>query len=82
MNLTRETQDKILIKKRKEDKNGRDYLILELEKDEVVFVFDNKDTPQANWHQLEEGEEYLFTIKEGKIGTNLLIHFEKVDFII
>lgn len=80
MNLTREIQDKILLKKTKEDKNGRNYLILELEKGETMFVFANQDTPPESWTDLEEGEEYVFTIKEGnRFGSNVLVAFEKVD---
>lgn len=68
--LTQEIQDTIKIKKNKTGSNGKDYLILELEKGDSIFVFDNKDTPNSNWHQLSEGEEYILTIKEGKIGIN------------
>lgn len=80
MNLTREIQDKILLKKTKQDKNGRHYLILELEQGEGMFVFNNQNTPQERWTELEEGDEYIFTIKEGnKFGTNILTYFEKID---
>jgi hypothetical protein len=48
MNLTRQIKDKILLKSNKEDENGRDYLILELEQGETMFVFHNQDTPQTS----------------------------------
>jgi hypothetical protein len=48
MEMTREIQDKILLKNTKQDKNGRDYLILELEQGETMFVFHNQDTPKDN----------------------------------
>jgi hypothetical protein len=82
MEMTREIQDKILLKNTKQDKNGRDYLILELEQGETMFVFHNQDTPKDNWEQLIEGEEYIFTIKEGnRIGSNILTNFERLGFI-
>ncbi|MDR1670885.1 MAG: hypothetical protein LBR43_04160, partial [Spiroplasmataceae bacterium] len=60
--------------------NGKDYLILELEKGDSIFAFDNYDTPAASWDYLVEDEEYLFTIKEGnRIGTNVLVKCEKVN---
>ncbi|WNE39984.1 MAG: hypothetical protein GBAus27B_000051 [Mycoplasmataceae bacterium] len=31
---------------------------------------------------LTKGNEYLFTIKEGKIGTNVLVGFEKINVIV
>jgi hypothetical protein len=44
-----------------------------------MFVFHNNDTPKESWAELEEGEEYLFTIKEGnRMGSNILVHFEKI----
>lgn len=83
MNLTREIQDKILLRKTRQDKNGKEYLILELNKGESIFVFDNKDTPESKWAELQEGNEYLFTVKEGnRFGTNILTYFEKMDFIV
>jgi hypothetical protein len=48
MNLTRDIQDKILLKQTRPDKNGKDYLILELEKGEKMFVFHNNDTPKES----------------------------------
>jgi hypothetical protein len=79
MNLTRQIKDKILLKSNKEDKNGRDFLILELEQGETMFVFHNQDTPETSWTDLEEEQEYLFTIKEGnRIGSNILVGFERI----
>lgn len=30
----------------KSDRNGKDYLLLKLANEEVIFVFDNKDLPK------------------------------------
>jgi hypothetical protein len=30
----------------KSDRNGKEYLLLKLDKEEAVFVFDNKDLPK------------------------------------
>ncbi|MDR1670448.1 MAG: hypothetical protein LBR43_01810, partial [Spiroplasmataceae bacterium] len=62
--------------------NGKDYLILELEKGDSIFAFDNYDTPAASWDYLVEGEEYLFTVKEGnRIGSNILTRFKNINFV-
>ncbi|WNE41107.1 MAG: hypothetical protein mread185_000564 [Mycoplasmataceae bacterium] len=83
MNLTQTIQDIIKIKKTRQGSNGKDYLILELTQGESIFVFHNSDTPESQWAELVEGNEYLFTVKEGnRIGSNVLIYFEKVDFIV
>jgi hypothetical protein len=49
--------------------------LLKLDKEEAVFVFDNKDLPKNKWTNLEEGKCYEFTVKEGNNGSNLLIDF-------
>lgn len=47
-----------------------------------MFVFDNRETPATHWDQLAEGQEYLFTIKEGnRFGSQVLVSFEKVGII-
>ncbi|WNE40860.1 MAG: hypothetical protein mread185_000317 [Mycoplasmataceae bacterium] len=83
MQITQEIQDIIKIKKTRQGSNGKDYLILELTQGDSIFVFHNSDTPESQWAELAEGTEYLFTVKEGnRIGSNVLVHFEKVDFIV
>ncbi|CAH1755800.1 15108_t:CDS:10 [Entrophospora sp. SA101] len=56
----------VLLIKNEVNKNGKDYLILKLDAEEVIFVFSN----------LKEGEEYTFTVKEGNNGSNILVDFE------
>jgi len=75
MNPTR--QIKSIINQRKEflDKNGNNYLILELENGESVFVFSGK-VNQERWSWLEEGKEINFIVEEGKNGANLLVDYE------
>jgi hypothetical protein len=41
-NLTRIIEETILCKKTKQDKNGKDYLLLELTNRETIFVFPGK----------------------------------------
>ncbi|MDR1670229.1 MAG: hypothetical protein LBR43_00700, partial [Spiroplasmataceae bacterium] len=45
MQIIREIRDTIKNKKTKIGANGKDYLILELEKGDSIFAFDNYDTP-------------------------------------
>lgn len=59
----------------KSDRNGKDYLLLKLTNEEVIFVFDNKDLPKNKWTNLEEGKQYEFTVKESNNSTNLLVDF-------
>lgn len=75
--LLREIEDKILLKSWRKDKNFKDYLILELENGEKIFVFDNSKTPQDNWDFLIEEGKYTFTVKEGKLGINILTEFKR-----
>ncbi|WNE40516.1 MAG: hypothetical protein GBAus27B_000583 [Mycoplasmataceae bacterium] len=75
--FTRKIQDTIKKRKVKTGSNGKEYLILQLTQGESIFVFDNPNTPSESWDFLEEKQEYLFTIKEGKIGTNVLVAWEK-----
>ena len=57
------------------DRNGKEYLLLKLANEEVVFVFENKDTPKDKWTNLQEGKQYEFTVKEGNNNANLLVDF-------
>jgi hypothetical protein len=59
----------------KTDRNGKDYLLLKLDNNEVIFVFDNKELPKDKWTNLSEGKQYEFTVKEGNNGSNLLVDF-------
>lgn len=70
------TNQKIKEKLEKKDKNNNDYLILKLENQETIFVFDSK-VKEDRWGGLREDEqEYNFTVEEGNNGSNLLIDFE------
>ncbi|WNE39988.1 MAG: hypothetical protein GBAus27B_000055 [Mycoplasmataceae bacterium] len=60
----------------RQGKNGKDYLLLRLDNQEVIFVFHSKDTPESTWIDLTEGEEYTFTVKEGLNESNILVSFE------
>ena len=68
---------KSIINQKKElfDKNGNNYLILELNNGENVLVFSNKVNSER-WNWLAEGKEINFTIEEGKNGANLLVDYE------
>ena len=67
---------KSTINNRKEllDRNRNQYLILELENGESIFVFDGKVNSER-WSWLEEGKEINFTVEEGKNGANLLVDY-------
>lgn len=69
-------KDTINEKQIRQDKNGRDYLLLKLDNQEAIFVFPNQDTPSDRWIELQEGQEYTFTVKEGLNASNILIDFE------
>ena len=68
---------KSTITNRKEllDKNRNNYLILELDNGESVFVFSGK-VNEERWDWLKEGKEINFTVEEGKNGANLLVDYE------
>ena len=74
MNLTRNIKSTINQKKELVDKNGNNYLILELDSGESIFVFSGK-VNQERWSWLEEGKEIKFTVEEGKNGANLLVDY-------
>ena len=67
---------KSIISQRKDfvDKNRNDYLILELENGESIFVFSGKVNSER-WDWLKEGQEINFTIEEGKNGANVLVDY-------
>ena len=75
MNLTRNIKSAILNRKELLDKNGNQYLILELNSSESIFVFNGK-VKEDRWNWLAEGKEINFTVEEGKQGANLLVDFE------
>lgn len=75
MNNLRTINESISLKKRKKDKNNRDYLILELNNKETLFVFPLK-VNEERWSWLEEGKNYNFTVEESKKGGNILVDFE------
>jgi cold shock CspA family protein len=74
MNLTRNIKSAILNRKELLDKNNNNYLILELENGESVFVFHGK-VKEDRWDWLAEGKEINFTVEEGKNGSNLLVDY-------
>ena len=74
MNLTRNIKSTINQKKELLDKNGNNYLILELESGESIFVFSGK-VNQERWDWLTEGREINFTVEEGKNGASLLVDY-------
>lgn len=67
-------EETIIKKQLRQDKYGKDYLLLELANEETVFVFASKVKPN-NWSELQEGKNYEFTIMESKIGSNSLVDF-------
>ena len=74
MNLTRNIKSTINNRKELLDKNRNNYLILELDNNESIFVFFGKVNPEK-WPWLEEGQEINFTVEEGKNGTNVLVDY-------
>ncbi len=75
MNSTRNIKATINQKKELLDRNQKNYLILELDNGESVFVFSGK-VSEEKWDWLEEGKEINFTVEEGKNGNNLLVDYE------
>jgi len=64
----------IIQKKELVDKNGNNYLILELDNSESIFVFSGKVNSER-WDWLKEGQEINFTVEEGRNGSNLLVDY-------
>ena len=75
MNLTRTIKSTISQRKELLDRNRNNYLILELDNGESVFVFSGKVNPEK-WGWLKEGSEIKFTVEEGKNGANVLVDYE------
>jgi len=75
MNLTRNIKSTITLRKELLDKNRNNYLILELDNGESIFVFSGKIN-QEKWDWLKEGQEIKFTVEEGKNGANVLVDYE------
>ena len=74
MNLTRNIKSTITNRKELLDRNRNNYLILELDNGESIFVFGGK-VNEEKWGWLEEGKEVNFTVEEGKNGANLLVDY-------
>ena len=74
MNLTRNIKSTISQRKELLDKNRNQYLILELDNGESIFVFSGK-VSEERWSWLAEGKEINFTVEEGKNGANLLVDY-------
>ena len=73
--MNRNIKSTISQKKELLDRNGNQYLILELENGETIFVFSGK-VSEEKWPLLKEGQEINFTVEEGKQGANLLVDYE------
>lgn len=56
----------------KQDKNDNDYLILDLDNGESIFCFPSQE---VNLDELLEGNQYEFTVKEGRNSANVLVSF-------
>ena len=74
MNLTRTIKATINQRKELLDRNRNNYLILELDNGESIFVFGGKVNPEK-WGWLEEGKEINFTVEEGRNGANVLVDY-------
>jgi len=72
--MNRNIKSAILQKKELLDKNGNQYLILELDNGESVFVFSSK-VKEERWSWLKEDQAINFTVEEGKNGANLLVDY-------
>ena len=75
MNLTRTIKSTISQRKELLDRNRNNYLILELDNGESIFVFSGK-VNQEKWPWLKEGQEINFKVEEGKQGANVLVDYE------
>lgn len=74
----RSFEEVILFKKTLTDKNGNDYLLLELTNKEAIFVFPSK-VKQNRWEELKEDQKYEFFVQEGNNSSNILIDFDVKD---
>jgi len=70
----RELKTQILEVRKLVDRNLQDYLVLKLEDLDGVFVFDS-NVKENRWGNLQEGQEYTFTIAEDKKGYLNLLDF-------
>ena len=75
MNLTRTIKSTISQRKELLDRNRNNYLILELDNGESIFVFSGK-VNQEKWPLLKEDQKINFTVEEGKNGANVLVDYE------
>ena len=62
-------------KQEKTDRNLNDCLVLKLANNETILVFPSK-VKQIHWTDFKKGKRYLFTVEEGKEGTNVLINYQ------
>ena len=77
MNNQRTIEETIREKQIRQDKNGKEYLLLKLENEEAIFVFSSK-VKSDDWELLQEGKRYVFAVEEGNNANNLLIFFEDI----
>ena len=73
--ITRVIEEKIFSKETRQDKFGRDYLLLKLDNDEAVFVFPSK-VKEQQWDKFQVGEKYAFIIEPGRDNSNILNSWE------
>ena len=72
--MTRNIKSTINNRRELPDKNGNQFLILELENGESILVFAGK-VNEERWDWLRGGREINFTVEEGKNGANLLVDY-------
>ena len=72
--MNRNIKSTIIQKKELLDKNRNNYLVLELDNGESIFVFAGKIN-EERWSWLKEGTEINFTVEEGRNEANLLVDY-------
>lgn len=65
-------------KKTKQDANGNDYLILELEDKTSIFVFSSQ-VSSSNWDNLKVDQTYQLAVKRGKNHNNILVSYKSTE---
>jgi len=70
----REIESLLLEKKELTDKHLSNYLVLKLEQESGIFVF-NSNVRENRWGELIEGQRYTFTIAENEKGYQNLLDF-------
>ena len=60
----------------KQDKNGREYLVVETDQSHIIFVFD-RIINSSSWKELQVGQSYQFTLETNPSGTHTATDFTK-----